>query len=110
MKCSFCNRAEKQTTILIAGPPPNCICDDCSVAIAKGFLEIGEKTGSHEFNCSFCGAKKSGPIGAVMGHEARIYESCIAICLGILEEQLNNNHMNVIEAYKQKFLPTQSSM
>jgi ATP-dependent protease Clp ATPase subunit len=111
MECSFCNRADKHVSVLTAGPPPNGICDECTVVIAKGLLEIGEKTGSHEFTCSFCAAKKSGPIGAVMGREARICRSCITICLEIIEAQLNNNkHMKVIESYKQKFLSTQSSI
>jgi ATP-dependent protease Clp ATPase subunit len=111
MECSFCNRAEKQVSLLIAGPPPHCICDECAVAIAKGLLALGETTGSHEFTCSFCAGKTIGPVGAVMPREARICKSCTTICLGILEQQITDNeHIKVIDAYKQKFLSTQGTI
>jgi len=111
MECSFCNRTEKQVTSLIAGPPPNSICDECAITIAMGLLEIGEKIGSHEFTCSFCAAKTAGPVGAVMGRDARICASCITICLGILEGQSDSDrHKTLIDAYKQKIFSAQNTI
>jgi ATP-dependent protease Clp ATPase subunit len=99
LTCSFCGKNQKQVKKLIAGPDAY-ICDGCVSRAHAVIAEPGrtaatpiatiqlanDDVGAGE--CSFCG-KLHDQVGAMAsGGDTRICVECLALCDGILREEL----------------------
>jgi len=81
LRCSFCERSQKQVAKLIAGPNVY-ICDGC-VAQVRGWPPLAPPGRS----CSFCGTWRPEE-GRVRGRgQVAICDDCLELCSDIVAEQ-----------------------
>lgn len=76
LRCSFCQRIQREVRKLIAGPSALPICDRC-IPLARETL-----VGDHPQRCGFC--RKRVDVAAV--GDARICSACLDLCDAIVEE------------------------
>jgi ATP-dependent protease Clp ATPase subunit len=81
LRCSFCERPQKQVAKLIAGPGVY-ICSGC-VALARGWPSAPDPGRS----CSFCGWWAPRTRRVVVKGSTAICEQCLDLCDEIIQEE-----------------------